>query len=235
MSTRKRDDLDVDFVDRHFSGLGAEFRDRASDRVGFNDRSRWATRRGNAGYRRQGVPHRCMNAGMKFSRSDFEMQWFESPRPNRPVSLSRYGIRVDAAASQRGLRSRALRDGRCHCPAARQRRNPRHGRDSRCGDGQKKPPGHSAAVIQPWPSWLAFVPCGALTQLLRATPSTRSKTSLRRAGAFRDSESPVASKVAARTVPRFRPALPSRRTPRSVVSLEEAQRSAAAAVYAWPP
>ena len=69
-------------------------------------------------------------------------------------------------------------------------------------------------------------PCGALTQLLRAGPSTRRKTSLRRAAAFRDRESPVASKVAARTVPRSRPALPSRGTPRSVVSLEEAQRSA---------
>ena len=76
--------------------------------------------------------------------------------------------------------------------------------------------------------------CGALTQLLRAGPSTRRKTSFRRTAAFRDRESPVASKVAARTVPRSRPALPSRGTPRSVVSLEEAQRSAAAAVYARP-
>ena len=43
-----------------------------------------------------------------------------------------------------------------------------------------------------------------------AGPSTRRKTSLRRMAAFRDRESAVASNVAARTVPRFRPALPSR-------------------------
>lgn len=73
-------------------------------------------------------------------------------------------------------------------------------------------------------------PCGALTQLLRAGPSTRRKTSRRRMAALRDWESAIASNAATRTVPRFRPALPSRGNRISVVSLEEAQRSAAVAV-----
>ena len=53
-------------------------------------------------------------------------------------------------------------------------------------------------------------------------------------GGARDWESAIASNAATRTVPRFRPALPSRGNRISVVSLEEAQRSAAAAIYASP-
>ena len=65
-------------------------------------------------------------------------------------------------------------------------------------------------------------------------PSTRRRTSRRRMAALRDWEFAIASNAATRTVPRFRPALPSRGNRISVVSLEEAQRSAAAAVYASP-
>ncbi len=67
-----------------------------------------------------------------------------------------------------------------------------------------------------------------------AGPSTRRKTSRRRMAALLDWESAIASNAATRTVPRFRPALPFRGNRISVVSLEEAQRSAAAAVYGSP-
>jgi hypothetical protein len=73
------------------------------------------------------------------------------------------------------------------------------------------------------------------TQLLRAGPSTRRKTSRRRVAGLRDRASAIASKAPARPVPRFRPTMASRGHPRSVLSLEEAQRLAAAAVYASPP
>jgi hypothetical protein len=53
-----------------------------------------------------------------------------------------------------------------------------------------------------------------------------------RAAALRERECAIASKRAARIAPRFRPASPSRGNRRSMVSLEEAQRSAAVAVYA---
>jgi hypothetical protein len=53
-----------------------------------------------------------------------------------------------------------------------------------------------------------------------------------RAAALRERECAIASKRAARIAPRFHPASPSRGNRRSVVSLEEAQRSAAVAVYA---
>ena len=53
-----------------------------------------------------------------------------------------------------------------------------------------------------------------------------------RAAALRDRECAIASKRAARIAHRFRPASPSRGNRRSMVSLEESQRSAAVAVYA---
>ena len=53
-----------------------------------------------------------------------------------------------------------------------------------------------------------------------------------RAAALRERECAIASKRAARIAHRFRPASPSRGNRRSMVSLEEAQRSAAVAVYA---
>ena len=57
-----------------------------------------------------------------------------------------------------------------------------------------------------------------------------------RAAALRDSECANAMSQAARIAPRFLPALPSQGDRRSVVSLEEAQRSAAVAACApsWP-
>ena len=75
-----------------------------------------------------------------------------------------------------------------------------------------------------------FGSSGALTQFFRVGPSTWRRTCLRRTTAFQDRESAVVSKLSARTVPRFRLVLPSRGHPRSVVSLEEAQQLAVAAV-----
>ena len=77
------------------------------------------------------------------------------------------------------------------------------------------------------------------SHVTRISTGTRSVADLSekkfRAAALRERESAIASKRAARIARRFRPALPSRGNRRSVVSLEEAQRCAADAVYAPSP